>query len=337
MKPSLIRISAAVLLVPMLASAAEKHAVFKSTDRGRSWVRSDSGMDGGSRINAFGSLDDTLFAGTDSGIFISEDDSRSWLLAEGPGRTSGRITSFASSGGKAFAGTDGRGILISADKGKSWVPSAAFPGGKVRCLLAEQERLYAGTDAKGVFVSRDGGQVWTPLQEGFPADAQVFALTMAGGKLFAGLYSKGLYGWDDAPQRWEKAGPVTPLALATIGDTLVAGHNPGGLHWSIDSGASWSTGKALAVGKFAAVLSNDSGEISSEAPVWDLAANEEQIFAGAAEGIYYSEDRGRSWVRARAGLPQESPGVSFLLKRDLYLVGTLIKGADGEADTGLRR
>ena len=69
-----------------------------------------------------------------------------------------------------------------------------------------------------------------------------------------------------------------------------------------------------------------SGELSNDAPVWELASNDEITFAGASAGIYYSEDRGRTWVRARNGLPSESPGVSFFLKGNLVLAGTVLPG-----------
>ena len=316
----------------IVEAPAESYAVFKSTDRGQSWVRSDTGMRDGSRINAFGSLDETLFAGTDSGIFISGDEAQTWRPATGIAKSSGRIISFASLGRKTFAGTDGSGMLVSVDEGKAWVLNASFPSKKVRCLLAQEGKLYAGTDADGVFASTDGGEGWAQLQPGLPAHSQVFALSRVEARLFAGLYSKGLYAWNEQEHHWTKADPVSPLALAAIGGTLVAGHNPGGLYWSADLGASWSKGTASTVGQFASVLPNEAGELSSEAPVWELASNDELVLAGASTGIYYSEDRGRTWTRARTGLPSESAGVSFLLKRTFVLAGTLIKRANGGPD-----
>lgn len=335
MNPPTIRFAVTLLLVSTFAStaaAAEKYAVFKSTDRGRSWIRSDAGMPDQSRINAFGSAGEVLFAGTDSGIFISGDEARSWRPATGAAMSSGRIISFATLGQQVFAGTDGSGILVSADEGESWVRNAAFPSKKVRCLLAHERKLYAGTDADGVFVLDGDGQVWTHLRQELPAHAQVFALSVVAGRLFAGLYSKGLYAWHEQEDHWTKAGPVSPLVLAAVGGTLVAGHNPGGLYWSADLGASWSKGTARTVCHLTSVLSDDSSELSTKAPVWELASNDELVFAGASTGIYYSEDRGRTWARARTGLPAESPGVSFLLNRAFVLAGTHIKDANGEPD-----
>ena len=320
-----------------LAAAAGAHAVFKSVDRGRSWVRSDTGMPGGSRINAFASLDETLFAGTDSGVFISRDEASSWQTATGMASNSNRVIGFATLGPKLFAGTDGHGMWVSSDKGESWVQNARFTPQRVRCLLTHGGKIYAGTDAASVFVSEDGGQSWSQRRQGLPADAQVFALSVVAGRLFAGLYSKGLYAWNEPEHRWRKTGPVSPLVLAAVDGTLIAGHNPGGLYWSTDLGASWSKGTAAAGGDFSWLLADEAGELSSEAAVWELASDGALVFAGASTGIYYSEDSGRSWTRARAGLPDESPGVAFLLRRGLVLAGTTINRArfeSGGAATG---
>jgi hypothetical protein len=133
---------------------------------------------------------------------------------------------------------------------------------------------------------------------------------------------------------------VSPLALASIGDTLVAGHNPGGIHWSEDLGATWSQGSASSIGQVTLGLSDQTGALSTDAPIWELGANDDLVFAGASAGIYYSEDRGRTWVRTQAGLPAESPGVAFLLKADFVLAGTLLnliqdaKGEGGGAANG---
>ena len=69
--------------------------------------------------------------------------------------------------------------------------------------------------------------------------------------------------------------------------------------------------------------------LATDAPIWELAADDKLVFVGAASGIYYSEDRGRNWTRARVGLPRVSPGVSFLLNRNFVLAGTLIERANG--------
>jgi hypothetical protein len=337
MKSSAIAFSATFLVAATFASfaaAADAFAVFKSSDHGRSWMRSDAGMPGQSRINAFGSVDGVLFAGTDSGIFISRDEALSWQLATAAAMSSGRIISFATLGQRVFAGTDGHGLLVSSDAGASWALERTFPSRKVRCLLAHVGKVYAGTDANGVFASNDAGQTWTPLSTGLPSRAQVFALSAVRGRMFAGLYSQGLYAWDEPNQSWGQTGRVKPLALAGARDALIAGHNPGGLHWSVDLGASWSRGVAEspAVGLLLLLPSDDSGELSAEAPVWELASDDGLVFAGASAGIYYSEDRGRTWTRARRGLPEKSPGIAFLLKQDFVLAGTLIEKGNGEPD-----
>jgi photosystem II stability/assembly factor-like uncharacterized protein len=337
MRPRIIRFAATLLLVAIssiAAPAAERYAIFKTMDRGRSWTRSDAGMPGDARVNAFGALGDSLFAGTDSGIFISLDEGQSWLPSTGVTATSNRITSFATVGQIVCAGTEDKGILLSTDRGITWSSSSSFKARKVRCLFGLEARLYAGTDTDGVIISTDGGKSWTSLQQGLPAHAQIFAMSTVKGRLFAGLYSKGLYVWSDQEHRWTKVGTVSPLALVSTDVTLIAGHNPGGIYWSEDAGATWSQGTASSFGQVTQGLMDQSRELAINAPVWELGANNDLVFAGASAGIYYSEDRGRTWVRAQVGLPAESPGVAFLLKESFVLVGTLIKDAKAEGGGG---
>ena len=132
-----------------VAATTEAFALFKSNDRGRSWTRSDAGIPGRSRINAFGSADGVLFAGTDSGIFVTRDQALSWQPSAGAAMSAGRILSFATSGRRVFAGTDGNGLLASLDGGASWRREPAFRSQKVRCLLAHDGKVYAGTEADG--------------------------------------------------------------------------------------------------------------------------------------------------------------------------------------------
>ena len=311
-----------LLVAGGICVAADVHAIFKSVDQGRSWIRSDSGIPKGSRVNVFASRPGALFAGTDSGVFISIDEAQTWAAAKGLAASSGRIISLATIGRSVFAGTDKNGILVSSDEGKSWVRNAFLPAKKIRCLLAQGGKLYAGTDTDGVFVSDDKGVAWTNLRQGLPPQAQVFAMAIVEDRLFAGLYSKGLFVWNEQEGHWEKAGNVSPLVLATSRGTLIAGHNPGGLYWSSDLGASWSKGSAE--------KANSQPELPAEAPVWETAGNDDLVVAGASTGIYYSKDHGRTWTRSRTGLSKHSPGIAFLLARNFTLAATTIDGAGSD-------
>lgn len=312
-----------LLLIALVTSSqmAVASAVFKSIDGGRTWSRSDSGLPKRARLNAFGSIGDSLLAGTDDGIFISRDQGHTWTACPGAASTSGRIISIGAAGKKVFAGTDGRGLLESSDGGISWIQNEALASRKVRTILGHGEEIYAGTDADGVFVSNDGGRNWQHLQQGLPPQAQVFALARVKDRVFAGLYSKGLYTWEENEQRWHKTGSVSPLVLATAGETLVAGHNPGGIYTSGDLGATWIKAGASSAGDFTSPVS-DGGELPGDAPVWELAADSKLAVAGAGSGIYYSIDKGRSWIRARHGLPEEKPGIAFLVREDFVLAAT---------------
>ena len=61
------------------------------------------------------------------------------------------------------------------------------------------------------------------------------------------------------------------------------------------------------------------GALIDNAPIWDMQAWAGIILAGAADGLFLSDDRGRSWTRSRAGIPPGAPGISFLAEPDLLL------------------
>jgi photosystem II stability/assembly factor-like uncharacterized protein len=92
----------------------------------------------------------------------------------------------------------------------------------------------------------------------------------------------------------------------------LAGHNPGGIFRSDSFGATWEVGEIA--------FSIDLGK----APVWELAANPDIAIAGVSSGIYRSEDRGRHWMRATAGLPNDSAGIAFVLGRGFVLAAVSI-------------
>jgi len=318
-----------------LPMAAAEYAVFKSTDQGRSWGRSDAGLPGTSRLNAFIASNGVLFLGTDTGIYLSKDEARSWQPASGAYGPTTRVVALATAGSRVFVGTDHKGLFISPDGGATWIAERALPSEKVRCLLVSDSQVYVGTDAHGVYASNEFGGQWTSLAAGLPAHAQVFSLAAVRKTIFAALYRLGLYVWDSQNETWVKCSIVLPLTLAGVGDTLIAGHNPGGLFWSADFGIRWSKGTASgqALGSTDFSSASNSDELRSEAPVWELASNNKNVvFAGADAGVFYSNDFGRTWRRSRSGLPKRCPGVAFLLQEKFVLAGVQLPEGPGGPD-----
>ncbi len=261
------------------------------------------------RINALGASANAIFAGTDAGIFVSINEGRSWR-ASGEAR---RILAFANLGRSVLAGTD-QGLLR--HNGSGWTAVANFPTQRVRSLLAVTDRLFVGTDAGEVLATHDEGQTWSSAGLGLPKPAQIFALASTGSGLFAALYANGLYRWTEAERRWRKTGPLSPLVLASSAQTLIAGQNPGGLHFSDGTGAQWSVA---------------AGGPAANAPVWALVADGATALAGASNGTFVSKDSGRSWMRATHGLPPECPCVSFLMKERYLLAGAIIGETKGSS------
>jgi photosystem II stability/assembly factor-like uncharacterized protein len=295
-------------LVLLLSQAAlpQEHAIYKSVDRGVTWTKASANFPGNPRINSFGANTDRIFAGTDAGIYSSGDEGQTWQKTSITART----ISFAALGNTIYAGTQSAGLLASKDQGLHWTPVTGLRSRNIRSLLAAHGRLYAGTDADGVMISHDQAMTWISHNAGLPPLSQIFAMAIIGDTIFAGLYAKGLYAWSKNEQRWTKAGDVKPLVLAATGGTLAVGHNPGGIYWS-DKPKSTEWTQAA-------------GDFESAAPVWEMASGGKLVVAGIADGIFRSEDYGRTWSRTLKGLPAKSPGVSFLVQGNAIYAGVVI-------------
>ncbi len=317
------------------AETTLRYAVYRSEDLGKTWSRSGAGLPTDARINAFASSGSIIVAGTDSGFFTSSDGGNHWEPANSIANVTNkpRVLALSPLGNRTnliFAGTADGLVLSTSDHGKSWQPSRSFPRHTVRSLHAIEGVLFAGTDADQVWESSDHGKTWKQLSKGLPKPSQVSALTSVNRRLFAGLYSQGIYEWIAAEQEWRRVGTaenVRPLVLASTGRALIAGHNPGGIYRSENVGQSWNhwtlgpSSAPAPSNDIEAFLSPDailqSKSVANfpplEAPIWEMAANREIAFAGAGNGIYYSTDQARTWTRAVSGLPASSPGIAFLI------------------------
>lgn len=107
-----------------------------------------------------------------------------------------------------FAGVGTRGVLRTADGGKTWTPSG-LDGHRVTDLEWLGPFLYAATD-KGLFRSQDAGATWSPLGEGLAAAAVprrfLFPLAPASGAEAFLATDSGIFRTSDGGSRWSAVG-----------------------------------------------------------------------------------------------------------------------------------
>jgi len=303
-----------------LGAAPDNIKLYRSRNQGAHWELVGKGLPVSARVNALMEVGGRVVAGTDSGTHHSDDDGTTWQPAENAAGPIPRVLALAQIPGRIFAGTEKQGVLRSDNRGETWqAAGAGGNGGSIRSLLGVGNAVYAGTDQGGVLVSEDGGETWKCQSAGLPDHAQVFDLAEHGGKVYAGLYAKGLYSWEAAEGAWVRSGRVLPLEIASSGKSLIAGHNPGGIFYSDDLGKSWKEGSR---GMWGGV------------PVWSLAAADGFALAGVASNneltleaasLFTSRDGGRSWSQSDQGIPAGSSAVSFLIGRGYLLAGLHLK------------
>jgi photosystem II stability/assembly factor-like uncharacterized protein len=189
------------------------HLIFRSTDGGRTWQRSESGL-------------------TESPIVSLAVDPRN------PRTVYAGSWSFkAANQGSLFRSTDG-GVTWAAIPGLGGTSSIAFDPTDPRVIYITQGR--------GLFHSRDGGGTWVPLMSGEVLSERLtrgFAVAPSDPHRLAVIDSQTIFLSFDAGNTWERSGSCgsTCRVVAfdpTDADTLYVGRSPGVLR-TIDGGATW--------------------------------------------------------------------------------------------------
>ncbi len=275
--------------------------IYRSTNRGDSWAASRVGPPLSSRVNALAVDETRSYAGTDDGILVSSDNGVTWSrTVMGP---SHRIQALLAIRGTVYAGTD-HGVYVSRNHGTAWEPvMRGLTDLNVRTLATDGKIVLAGTDQHGVFVLNGTGE-WRQYGSGLPRHAQVFDLAVTPTYVYAALYGKGLYQRSGSSE-WKKIGEVKPLEVIARGDVIVAGHNPGGIYQSEDSGKTWRVSSGL----------------SGRAPIWVMGEADALLFGGTSPGaLVRSTDSGASWHVTATGLPRDSAVVAITGNRTITLV-----------------
>jgi len=350
----------------MLFAATTGKGIFTSSDSGKTWTVSDSGIDTKAIKTLF---KDSLgiFAGTGSGTFLSTDKGKTWKSL---GLSNHSVYALAKSDTNIVAGTSA-GIFLSGDLGSNWIEANSGLTSKlIKALSQKGIKLFAGTHSGGICVSTDNGLNWSASNMGL-SNTFVTALANKNTSLFAGSDGQGIFSSTDYGNTWTILDSGLTIrniqSLAVSGDNILAGsgsyflNSDGGIFLSDDNGNTWTrvtTGEAnktifcLAVQDTLAIAGSWSGNILFSTnygkdwvtkninpsmmmpPIRALIFIDTIIFAATdGKGIYKSSDSGESWTEANNGLLDKSVW-SLAVKESTIFAATIGGGIFRSEDFG---
>jgi photosystem II stability/assembly factor-like uncharacterized protein len=152
----------------VLYCGTEPGEVYRSDDRGQTWINKSLEQNFGGGVNAVESVQnnhDIVFAGGGLGVFRSEDGGNSWELTLGLNyKNIAEILAHPTQFNRVFACTDD-GLYISSDQGKNWNRIFSEKTYDIKCHPQNPDTVYIvkNNPVKGIcefFRSADGGLTW---------------------------------------------------------------------------------------------------------------------------------------------------------------------------------
>ncbi len=332
-RPAALRSTALPLLqtsAGVLFAFSDQDGLLRSLDDGKSWQTDGEGLPTDGQMLAMVEDDEgaVLLATTSSGIFRSADPAaaagsvwESFALEE-----DGLLALVTRDGATMYAGTFGRAIMLSRDRGNTWVqivdglPEGFSQRSVTAIAFGEGETMFAGLFRAGIFRSENGGLNWELFAL---EDTDLTSLRyLSDGRLLAGTLSQGafLVSADGGTSRkMQLPGDEIPSVEIAADGALLAAMLGGGLQRSTDAGESW-TQVGLPITRVKALLPIANGDLisvsdksglhrfNSNSQTWRyldfintsinaIASNPNgDIFIGGERGqIFRSQDGGATW------------------------------------------
>lgn len=227
--------------------------IYRSSDKGESWIESNSGLTNLS-VQTLAISGTNVFAGTGTysgSVYRSTNDGSSWTRVNS-GLTDWPVNALLVSGTTLFAGQGdgfyGGSLHRSSNGGSSWAPVLSTPNSSsITALVASGTTLFAGTDLGGVFRSTDNGTSWAQANSGL-TDTNITSFAVSDTNIFVGTMS-GVFcstnnGMSWTPVNTGLAEGTIVLSLSVSGTNLFRGCGGGstsnGVFLSTDNGKSWT-------------------------------------------------------------------------------------------------
>ncbi|MBL8039631.1 MAG: hypothetical protein JNN16_19235 [Nitrospira sp.] len=284
------------------------HGIFRSTDRGSTWVRVGGGVTDPFILSLSSTKDGQVYAGTfRGGVFRSRDDGNSWQpVSTGLKRL--EVKALLAVDQELFAGT-GDGVYRLRHSDDHWIPvTTGLDDVLVHALARSADgTLFAGTSGKGVvrFSPRSSG--WVRMHHGLKdhegmIENFIRVLVIDHEQhLVAGTFDGGVFRSGDGGQTWRpisRALPNDSIRGIVSSDRSLVVATGNGIFKTVDQGKQW-----IPVNKG---LTNQAIQVL-------IGSKETGLYAGTSSGVFRSDD-GSSWIAVNEGLEAGVAPPPFLFR-----------------------
>jgi hypothetical protein len=214
------------------------------------------------------------------GIYRSFDNGASWKVSNN-GLGTKYVFSLSKRDNEVYASTTD-GIFYTTNYGERWKKYGnTFPPVYVFTTHFQGDYLIAGTNGEGILITFDNGKKWYTSNEGLPLSSGAFfvhSLAYDFVNLYAacdngGLYkSKGITDW-----QLVRGLPIGNCRLVKVINSKIYAFISGELFFSDEEKTNWTTPK------------------TKLPTIYCLANSDTEIYAGTKDGVYFSNDEGKSW------------------------------------------
>lgn len=286
------------------------------------WEKINIGVEA-RKINDLQFFNNTIFAGTDSGICISSDAGITWTNYNTPDRKLNVRKIFFDSN-VLFLGTKNAGVYTSSDFGVTWVPTNqgiqtlfALNYPEISSFISDSIYIYAGLPTISlntqkpaqIYRKRKDQTTWKPFDSGlefigvrvfYKYEERVYAGTWEGVCVFEPAISKWIkYG--DSNLSFIRFHMKKSILFCSVEQQNI------GIMISSNGGYSWK-------------ISNTG--VSSDDMVWSFSVdNKNNIYCTSYGTVFLSSNEGNTWTKIGDGLPQESILSSTVIGNYIF-VGT---------------